>query len=363
MVRRGTFTDRFLLTGELAAVRSDNIVVPRTPAWQVPIRWMEADGATVAQGQKVLELDNSQFSGELEQKRLAAEKAANDLLRRKAEIEGTLAEKEFDVERRRIEVEKAQLEANIPEQLRPQREYQEKQLALARAQVEQRKARETLQATRQASAAQLEELNIALERARDEIGTAEQAIGALTLLAPRDGILVVAENGREGRKFQIGDSVWVGLPVMSMPDLTTMKVVANLSDVDDGRISLGATARCTLDAYPERSFAGRVIEISPIAQEENNRSLRRFFRAVIQLEESDPERMRPGMSVRAELALPPLEQVLIAPRRSLDLTTDPPRARLADGTTADVRLGVCDPAECVIEEGLAEGTRLSGVAG
>src|SRR5512137_738078 len=46
-VRRGEFRERFVLTGELDAVRADQIVVPRTPVWVIAIRWMEADGATV----------------------------------------------------------------------------------------------------------------------------------------------------------------------------------------------------------------------------------------------------------------------------------------------------------------------------
>jgi len=41
---------------------------------------------------------------------------------------------------------------------------------------------------------------------------------------------------------------------MRIPDLSTMKVVARLSDVDDGRIAAGDRAVCTLDTYPELTF-------------------------------------------------------------------------------------------------------------
>ena len=55
---------------------------------------------------------------------------------------------------------------------------------------------------------------IANERvAEGDTLTAEEAIAAMTLQAPRDGILVVATQGREGRKYQVGDNVWVGLSV------------------------------------------------------------------------------------------------------------------------------------------------------
>ena len=47
VVRRAPLRERFVLSGELAAVQSDPLVAPRTPMWQVRIRWMEQVGAPV----------------------------------------------------------------------------------------------------------------------------------------------------------------------------------------------------------------------------------------------------------------------------------------------------------------------------
>jgi HlyD family secretion protein len=346
------------LTGALEAERSEKVHVPRTPLWQLTIRWMEVDGTTVVEGQRVLEMDNSQFTSDLVQKRLARSGAYNDLIRKEADIAGEIFDKEFALEQQRIAVAKARIDAEIPATLRSSRDYQEDQLDLARAEFEYDKALEELEASTQASVAAIEELDLALRRAEGEIATAEDAIAKLTLAAPRDGILVVAENPGEGRKFQEGDNAWVGLAVMSIPDLSSMMVVARLSDVDDGRIAPGMPAVCTLDAYPDRTFTGHVREIAPIAQEDSNQSMRRSFRVVIVLDEPDPERMRPGMSVRVEITETPADDVLIAPRVALDLSSEPYHALLADGSTAEIRLGRCSTVACVIEEGLDEGARL-----
>jgi multidrug efflux pump subunit AcrA (membrane-fusion protein) len=357
-VRRGAFQARVLLTGELEAVRSDTITVPRTPAWQVTIRWMAEDGSRVRAGEPVLELDNSQFSGDLEQKRLAASRAQNELASKQADVATTVARQEFEVEKRRNELERARLDAAIPEKLRSRREHQDSQLALARAEHEQAKALELLASTRRSSAAEVAELEVALERARDEIRAAREAIGALTLRAPRDGILVVAEHEDEGRKLQVGDMVWVGLPVLAIPDLSAMNVVGRLIDVDDGSVAVGMPVRCTVDAYPDRTHDGEIVEIAPIAREQGGRSLRRAFRVLVRLADSDPERMRPGMSVRIEALGPPLADALIVPRAAIDFGVEPPRARLAGGGTAEIRLGPCAPLECVVQDGLDAGTPL-----
>jgi hypothetical protein len=69
--------------------------------------------------------------------------------------------------------------------------------------------------------------------------------------------------------------------------------------------------------------------------------------------------MRPGMSVKVELASEPRRGVLLAPRAALDLGSDPPRARLAAGGAVAVELGSCNAQECEVRSGLAEGDLLA----
>jgi multidrug efflux pump subunit AcrA (membrane-fusion protein) len=83
---------------------------------------------------------------------------------------------------------------------------------------------------------------------------------------------------------------------------------------------------------------------------------------LIALSETDPDRMRPGMSVMAEVLPRPREDVLLVPRGAVDFTGEAPRVRLASGDLADVELGPCDATRCVVESGLEEGQRV-GIAG
>jgi len=217
---------------------------------------------------------------------------------------------------------------------------------------------EDLESQRATSRADLDNRRISAEKARREIRAAETAIQALALAAPRDGILVVAENPWEDRKFEVGDTAYAGLTVMRIPDLAAMRVEAKLSDVDDGRVAIGMPATCYLDMVPGVAFPGRVVELTPVAQEATRRSMRRAFRVLVDLEKTDPERMRPGMSVRVEVETARLADALVAPRAGLDLDASPPKARLDGGGDAEVRLGACSATDCVVLEGLEEGTRL-----
>jgi multidrug efflux pump subunit AcrA (membrane-fusion protein) len=146
--------------------------------------------------------------------------------------------------------------------------------------------------------------------------------------------------------------------VVSLPDLTAMRVEAKLSDVDDGRIAPGQSVACILDAYPDRTFPGHVAEITPVAQEEAGRSLRRAYNVRVELDAADAERMRPGMSVKVEVLPPAQDDVLLAPRAGLDFSGASPRARLVSGRDVDVKLGGCNRDACVVLGGLDDGARL-----
>jgi HlyD family secretion protein len=351
VLRRGSFENHLLLTGTLEAVRSTQITAPSVPTGQLQIRWMEEDGAFVTAGQKVLEFDNSAFASDLEDKKLAARKKAKDLRRAEAEARAEAAEKEFTVEQRRVAVAKARLEADVPEGILPLRELQEKQLALERARTELDKARQDLEAYRGTKGKELALSRLELDKTRYEIRVAEEAIEALVLEAPLDGVLVVGEIPWEGRKLQEGDSVWPGFPLLKIPDLDEMRVTARLSDVDDGRIDIGMTATVTLDAYPDETFEGTVASITPVAQETSPRSLRRGFAASMNLLDTDPDRMRPGMAAKVDVRTDARDDVLLAPRATLDLSHSPPLVRLASGETQEVSLAGCNLFECVVESG------------
>ena len=357
-VRRGPFRERVLLTGTLEATRAVRITPPRTPTWRVLIRWMEEDGTHVKAGQKVLELDNSAFATDLEEERLAARKEEMELQQQEAQAYAQAAEIAFTVVERQIELQKAQIEADVPKGLIPLREYQEKQLALERARTAVAKTEEELATHIRTAEQGLTVRHINLEKSHYDIRIAEKAIAELVLEAPRDGVLIIGDLRRENRKLQVDDTVWPGYVVARIPDLSEMQVVARLSDVDDGNVRAGMTAIVRLDAYPELSFPAIVNDITPVARGMSSRSLRRAFRVRVALKQTDAEKMRPGMAASVEVHARELEDVLLVPRAALDLSSSTPKALLENGEAVPVKLGPCNGLECVSEGGLEEGVAL-----
>jgi multidrug resistance efflux pump len=370
-VRRGSFEQTFLLTGELEAASAIQLPVPRTPSWRVEIRWLAEDGSPVHEGDRLVQFDNSDFVSDLEDKQVSLEEKLSELERKQAETLDQIRQKEFAVARARAELEKAKIEANLPEGIVPRQELADRELELANAEDELEKAAADLASEREASEADLEIQRIEIEKARREIDVARGAIEQLTLTAPTDGLFLVGELPWEDRTIQVGDTVWAGLTVGTIPDLSSLLVRGRLPDVDDGRVRIGMPARVVLDAYPAEVLDGEITRVSPIAREEGSDSLRRFFEVEIALDDSDPERMIPGMSARVEIVRTARDDALIVPRVTVarggsgggDGDRDGARVRRADGSEVPVRLGPCNALECVLEteagDDLAVGTSLA----
>ena len=357
-VRRGAFRGDVVLTGELRAARGDDLVVPRLPQWQTSIKWLTTDGAQVKQGERVVELDNSVFATNLDAKRQAVAQAQQELQQKDAEWYADTLKKQIDAEKRRSEYDKAKLEAAVPKEVLSARDFQDRQIKLQRAEVELAKAVDVLKSQRISVGSDRQNLLIKLDTAQRELKTAEEALEQLILRAPRDGIVVIRDHPWEGRRLQEGDGVFVGFPLAQLPDLDSLRVEADLADVDDGKIGAGMPATVVLDAYPSLSFPAHVTSVSAVAQESSRQSLRRVFNAIVALEKLDMKRMRPGLSARVIVHAIGNPDALLVPRAALDFSTAKPKAHLAGGIVVPVTLGPCNAQECIVTGGLKEGDRL-----
>ena len=359
-VTRGPLVDRVLVTGELRAASAVELVVPRTLTWMLAIRWMAEDGAQVKAGDRVLSFDNSAVTADLETKRLALLEAQMTL-RSSSDLSAMDTQtKENELAQHQVALDKAKVLATVPDDLLAKRDYQERQLEQKRAEVAVKKAKEDLAAQKQEAELEERVKEVDLEKAKRAIDEADTVIAALEINAPRDGIVVVGTHPWLGRTYRLGDSAQPGWAIATMPDVgSAMQVHAELSDVDDGRVSVGMAGTCTLDAYPAEAIACTVTQLTPVARGTNEQSLRRAFAVELALAKPDA-RMRPGMSVKVELSRPGIQDALLVPRGAVVFGDDGKqvRVRLAGGGLHDIGLGPCDAQRCVVEHGLADGDQV-----
>ena len=361
MTRRSV-EDVFLMTGELRAVRAVSVVAPRSEG-PLQIRWMADDGAEVAAGERVLELDASRVIQNIEERRLRLRQAENERESRERTLAAEGDRKKVAVDKAEIEAEKARVDAAVPAELRAALEWRKMQAALLEKEAALKKARLELHAFETSSRSDLEVLLRGEEKVRREVDAAEKSLASLSVRAPRSGVFLVSnfwQWGPEGpRKLQPGDTVWPGYGVASIPDPTVMEVAATLSEVDHGQVAAGMDVRCILDTYPERTFGGRIEEVRAVAAEPRRlaggATTVSGFPVRISLAATDPI-MRPGMSVRVEVVRRAWSGALAVPRAAVRHEDGRTLVvRPGEGEARAVKLAGCTPVDCVVEDGLAEG--------
>lgn len=198
------------------------------------------------------------------------------------------------------------------------------EVALADAEVKLRRARrlagEGIIAPEQLDAAELErtsselglrEARDAVENTRASLTKALDDLGKTTLYAPISG-RVVELAAEEGEVVVSG--------VMNNP-ATRIATVADLSellaelDVDENEIvgvRVGQPVTVSVDAVPERSYRGRVVEVGSSGSTRAGQGDVTFFEVDVLLDDAD-ERLRPGMSVRADIEVATRESALVVP--------------------------------------------------
>jgi membrane fusion protein (multidrug efflux system) len=133
---------------------------------------------------------------------------------------------------------------------------------------------------------------------------AEQQHGYGIIAAPVDGVVA-------NKAATIGQVVSPGAALMVVEDIGQVYAVVNIEQKDLGRVKIGQQADVTVDAYPDKVFAGVVDIINPEAG-----AASRMFRTKVKIDNADGA-LRPGMFTKVQLAVGASAQVLTVPQAAV----------------------------------------------
>lgn len=138
-----------------------------------------------------------------------------------------------------------------------------------------------------------------VEQAQASLQVVRVQLDKLTASSPAAGVVAA-------RNAEVGEIAKPGAPVLTITDLSEVTLTAYVPEGKIGLVKLGQKALVSVDSYPDESFAGEIIFISPRAlftpgniqlKEEREKTV---FAVKIKLNNRE-QKLKPGMSADARI--------------------------------------------------------------
>lgn len=269
-VSRGMLREELVVVGNLIGAATVD-VVPRVGGRLETVNVRLGD--TVRRGQILATVEDQELQQQVRQAEASYQVAQATIRQREADLKLAAA----NLDRSKSLLDRELLPRQSHDDTESRHQAAEAQLDLARAQFEQAKAR-------------LDELKITLSNT--------------SIPSPTDGFV--------GKRFlDPGSFVGTNSPVVSVVDIRTVRLVANLVERDVRQVRAGTPAVVEVDAYPGEKFSGTVSRVAPVFDPSTRT-------AEMEIEVPNPGyRLKPGMYARVQLTVETRGEALTVPRNSI----------------------------------------------
>ena len=304
-------------TGQLQSAASFFVGCPSVErVWQYTISFMAPEGKAVKEGDMILAFDAREIMQRLQLKQSDLDTALKELQRMQLTERQTRENLALQYEQEKVNKQKAVRKADYPEGLIAPMELQKRKMELELADLQEKLAENRLanQISGMASRIQVQESKAGLLKAQVE--RLQRDVQTMNVLAPKAGLVVYTPNW-DGKKKVVGDTVWMGDTVLELPDLGRMQMKAVILEVQAGRVKVGQPAEVRLDSNPDRVYKGEITSLGRVFRVKSDSQPAIVFDAVVDLSESDPGLMRPGMAAGVNITISSKDNVLQVPEAAI----------------------------------------------
>lgn len=358
----GDFRVTVTATGELQAKNSVQIYGPMNARmahiWQMKISKLVPEGTEVQKGDFVAELDRSEISNKIKDLETEIQKAESQYTQTRLDTTLTLSKARDDLINLRYAMEEMKLKKEQSAYEAPavkrqaEIDYEKAVRAYEQAQINYRTKVEQ-------AVAKMREVKAELTQYRRKLELHEEILKGFTVTAPADG-MVIYDKEWNGRKKTEGSIIRGWDPVVAtLPDLSVMESITFVNEVDIKKIEEGQQVEIGLDADPDKKLTGKVTQIANVGEQRPN-SDSKVFEVKILVNESDST-LRPAMTTSNTIIVARADSVLHIPLEAIhsnDTLTYVYKKAGSDIVRQEIRLGLINEFEAVIEDGLQEADQL-----
>lgn len=289
-------------SGELQSSELATVVVPSIfRVYNYKITSMAPEGTAIEAGQPLVSFDPSFL-----QQRLA--RAGNFLAQERQKIESMRLQSEAKLEQLRLTLAEKRAEVEKNEFLLKGAIASEGELVAKQRALELRIAQDEVQRLSRSIEMQLQTVDASVgtlsRRAQSwqyQVDQYQAGLPRLNVVAPKSGMVVYRVlNGRT--KPTVGETVYVGQPLIDIPTLEKMIVVGQIPEADIRDVAVGSPVQVILDTLPDRVFSGEIMSLGTVLRPKSDNQPNVIMDSDISLLDPDVEIMRPGMTARLRIS-------------------------------------------------------------
>jgi hypothetical protein len=365
MVKQGDFTQSIVETGELSAVNARTFVMQRYGRYwyEMKIIGLQEHGKRVEVGDSVIQFDPSEVKKfiisretDLETQKANLEKIIVQNDNRISELNSSLLTEQASFDLKKLEMEQSKYESDKTKRI--------KELEFKQSEIELEKVKRRIKLNEIIAKNDLLIQQIRVNRVQEEVKGAYDVLPQLTIRTPIPGIFQVAKKRRGRELMQVGDEVYYGTPIGSVPDLRWMKVNTVVNEADFMKVSIGQKVKVRLDALKDVEFQGEVTYISKLCHPVDDNARQKVFDVEVKINESD-ERLKPGMTVSCEYLCAELQDVFYVPLNCVETTDKKHFIYIDKGVKVEkvqVQTGPSNNASIVVAGNIESGQKLVPIA-
>lgn len=360
-VERGTVRRTVVGEGFLKAVDATPISVPPDARQMLRVAWVVPEGSRVAAGDVVVRFDPTEMERDLLDGENDREIADQEISRTQRENDTQLANLRTDAELAERERQQAERFAARDAEIFSRQQILDAEIDRELAAHKADSARRRSDGVRRQGQTQMDLLGIQRGKAELKIRQARQGLDALVVRAPHAGFLTLDRNWR-GEAVRTGDQVWPGQKIGEIPDASRVEAIVFLLEADAGGLAPGLAASLVVEAHPGKSYAAKVSRVDALAKPRYWNVPVQYFEAALLPEGGEPEAMKPGQRVRAEIVLEEVGGALVVPPQAVTSLEGKDVCYRREGsrmTPVPVRVGARGWGRVAILEGLQEGEEVA----
>jgi HlyD family secretion protein len=317
-VMAGSFRQSITETGELVAVNASYISMPRINyiyGYNFKIIGLVEHGKNVHPGDSIVKVDPSSIykyiiekEESLENEQATANKLKVQMENNLQDLKAQLKNEQAAYDLKKLELEKSSFESENTRKI--------KELEFQQAIIKLNRLKRNLKLRPILDSLDFKIQKIRIMQREDELKSARETLKLMLIKSPGAGILQVGINMRTGQTIRVGDEVYLGSMIASIPDLRRMKVLTFINENDIRKVRPGMSVIVRLDALPSVPFHGEISEISKICTERSTENKEKVFKVQVNISESDL-RLKPGMTVSCEYICYESDKDLFVPNQCL----------------------------------------------